>query len=243
MRIPKSLGRPETRAELALEDIDLETEARETGPQRRCVVTRERDDKERMVRFVVGPERNLVPDLRAALPGRGFWLSARRDVLETALTKGGFARAARGVVTLPADLPGLLIAGLERRIAETLGLARRAGQAVAGFKKAREWIDDGRAALVVEASDGSVEERARFLAWRTDAAGDAPAPVRGFQGAVILPLDAAGLGTLFGRDHSVHVAVAAGRLADLLLCETERLAGISGRPGLIEYQVNKRANV
>jgi len=237
-----SLGRTETRAELALQDFDPETEERETGPLRRCVVTRARQEKARMIRFVVGPERNLVPDLLARLPGRGIWLSARRDVLETALTKGAFTRATKGVVAVPIDLPGILAAGLERRIAECLGLARRAGQAVAGFEKAREWTQSGRAALVVEASDGSAEERARFLGWRSGSAADGQAAARGFQGAVILPLDADRLGALFGRDHTVHVAVAAGRLAELLMIETERLAGISGRSGIIEYEVNKRAS-
>jgi hypothetical protein len=48
----------------------------ETGPLRRCVVTRERLPKERMIRFVVAPDRRLVPDLVATLPGRGIWLSA-----------------------------------------------------------------------------------------------------------------------------------------------------------------------
>ena len=223
-----------------MQDVDPDTEERETGPVRRCVVTRVRQEKSEMIRFVVGPDRNLVPDLLARLPGRGIWLSARRDVLETALIKGAFAKAAKSVVAVPANLAVLLTEGLERRIAETLGLARRAGQAVAGFQKAREWIDAGRATLVVEASDGSPEERARFLGWRVGGA-DAPSP-RGFDGAVILPLDMAGLGTLFGRDHTVHIALAEGRLADLLLAETKRLAGISGRSGLIEYQVNKRAN-
>ena len=211
--------RTDTRAELAPTDYDPETEVRETGPLRRCVVTRERREKGSMIRFVVGPERNLVPDLLASLPGRGIWLSARRDVLETALTKGAFARATKGVVTVPAGLPEILASSLERRIAECLGLARRAGQAVAGFQKAREWIDGGRAALLVEASDGSPEERARFAS--------------GFPGAVAMPLDAARLGSLFGRDRAVHVAVAAGRLAELLMMETERLAGVSGRPGLV----------
>src|SRR6201994_1370080 len=55
----------------------------ETGPLRRCIVTRERLPKERMIRFVVGPDRQLVPDLAARLPGRGIWLSACRDVLES----------------------------------------------------------------------------------------------------------------------------------------------------------------
>lgn len=188
---------------------------------RRCVVTRERLPKERLIRFVVGPDRVLVPDLNADLPGRGMWLSASRDVLETARDKGSlaraFARAARGPVAVPQDLPAMLQAALVRRIGELLGLSRRAGQAVAGFEKAREWLRSGRARLVLEASDGSEGERARFLS------GSAA------RVAVVAPLPAAVLGRVFGRDHVVHVAVAPGRLAERLLIETDRLAGLRGQ--------------
>ena len=92
-----------------------------------------------MIRFVLGPDRVLVPDLAARLPGRGIWLSARRDVLEIAGAHGtlekAFARAARGPVAVPADLSSVLQAILVRRIGELLGLARRAGQAVAGWRR------------------------------------------------------------------------------------------------------------
>ena len=184
----------------------------ETGPLRRCAVTRERLDKERMIRFVVGPERVIVPDLAARLPGRGIWLSARGDVVETARTRGAFAKAARGPVTVPSDLLSGLQAALVRRVGEQLGLARRAGQAVAGFSKAREWLETGRAAVVVQAADGSPEERARFLG--------------GWTGTVVTPLTSAMLGAVFGRDHVVHVAVAAGRLAERIATESGRLAGL-----------------
>src|SRR5271168_2430772 len=68
----------------------------ESGPLRRCAVTRERLAKEKMIRFVVSPDRVVVPDLAARLPGRGIWLSALGDVIETARTRGAFAKAARG---------------------------------------------------------------------------------------------------------------------------------------------------
>ena len=148
-----------------------------------------------------------------------MWLSASRDVLETARDKGGlaraFARAARGPVTVPPDLPVLLEAALVRRIGELLGLARRAGQAVAGFEKAREWLRSGRARLVLEASDGSEAERARFLSGNAGKV------------AVVAPLPAAALGRMFGRDHVVHVAVAPGRLAERL--RSRRTAGRAAR--------------
>ncbi len=257
----------------------------ERGPLRRCIVTREQGERERMLRFVIGPERRVVPDLGARLPGRGIWLSARADVVENAKIRGAFARAARGPVTVPADLPALLQAGLAARVGDFVGFARRAGEAVAGFAKAREWLQSGRAVLVLEASDGSVDERARLLSgvrWSMlgtakmvaeavgddvpggvadvladaveagepegDAVLDAPAagraggrgpstggpPRGGSRGRIVrvaTPLDAARLGAVFGRDHVVHVAVAAGRLAEMLAIETERLSGVTGRNG------------
>ena len=184
----------------------------ETGPLRRCIVTRERLSPERMIRFVLGPDRYIVPDLRANLPGRGLWLSARRDVLETALARKAFARAARAEVLIPVNLAAIIEAGLTRRLIDVLGLTRRAGQAVSGFAKAREWLVAGRAVLIVQASDGSIDERMRLLNGRAV--------------PVIAPLPGQTLGQIFGRDHAVHVAVSAGRLATMLQTETERLAGI-----------------
>jgi predicted RNA-binding protein YlxR (DUF448 family)/ribosomal protein L7Ae-like RNA K-turn-binding protein len=208
-------------------DQVAEDEPEETGPLRRCIVTRERLPKERMIRFVVGPGRVLVPDLNATLPGRGIWLSASGDVLETARAQGGlgraFARAARGPVTVPPDLPAVLEAALIRRIGELLGLARRAGQAVAGFDKAREFMRTGRARLVLQASDGSAGERARFLSGVGDSV------------VVLAPVSAAVLGRVFGRDHVVHVAIAVGRLGERLAVEAGRLSGLRskdrGEPG------------
>jgi uncharacterized protein len=171
-----------------------------------------------MIRFVVAPDRQLVPDLAATLPGRGIWLSASADVLETARARGGlgraFARAARGPVTVPPDLSAVLEAALIRRIGELLGLARRAGQAVAGFDKAREWLRSGRGRLILQASDGSTAERSRFLT----GAGESV--------AVFEPLPAAALGRVFGRDHVVHVAIAPGRLGERLAVEAARLGGL-----------------
>lgn len=191
---------------------DDEADEPEIGPLRRCAVTRERLAKERMIRFVVGPGGQVVPDLAARLPGRGIWLSARADVVETARTRGAFAKAARTQVTVPPDLLSGLQAALVRRIGEHLGLARRAGQAIAGFSKAREWLEKGNAALVVQAADGSAEERARFLGGRAL--------------PVVSPLDGATLGVIFGRDHAVHVVVAAGQLAERIRIEAERLVGL-----------------
>jgi predicted RNA-binding protein YlxR (DUF448 family)/ribosomal protein L7Ae-like RNA K-turn-binding protein len=238
-RTPNSRRRRATTTEAdILDDTAEQDEQPETGPLRRCVVTRAQLPKERMIRFVLGPDRVVIPDLSARLPGRGMWLSASGDVLEGSGAKGdagrllvrAFARAARGPVSVPPDLPVLLQAALIRRIGELLGLARRAGQAVAGFEKAREWVRAGKARLVVQASDGSEAERARFLSGS------------GAGIEVIDPLDAAALGRVFGRDHAVHVAIAPGRLAESLSLEAARLAGLRRKPHDDTRQVSADVN-
>lgn len=115
---------------------------------------------------------------------------------------------------MPPDLHAMLIAALSRRITETLGLARRAGQAIAGFEKARDWMRTGQARAIVQAADGSAAERARFLSGI-----DPTIPV-------IDPLTADELGRIFGRDHVVHVAVATGRLAETLVHDAGRIGGL-----------------
>jgi hypothetical protein len=188
-----------------------------------------------MIRFVVGPDRQIVPDLAARLPGRGIWLSASLDVIQSGgaqqeKRQGGrqntqadgvnrqltraFSRAARGPVSVPPDLCVLLQTALVRRIGECLGLARRAGQAVAGYEKAREALSTGRYRLVLQASDGSEAERSRFLS------GFGP------ELRIIDPLPGEALGRVFGRDYVVHVAVAPGKLAESLVVEAGRLAGL-----------------
>lgn len=181
---------------------------------RRCVVTRDSGPKEAMLRFVLGPDRVLVPDLEGRLPGRGMWLSAEADVLERAMKRGAFARAARGTVQLLPDLRLRIEDGLRRRVRDFVGFARRGGQAICGREAVREWLQAGKAGLLVEASDGSAPERARL--------------VGGSGVAVVAPLPAAMLGAVFGRDHVAHVAVAPGRLAMAIAIEAGRLAGIAG---------------
>jgi len=211
-------GRRTTSEQATIEGQETDDPATdsERGPTRRCIVTREHGKPEQMLRFVLSPDGVVVFDIAGRLPGRGMWLSARPDVLETARTRGVFSRAARCQVQVQADLTVSVLGALERRRSETLGLLRRSGQVVSGFAKAREWIVAGRAALVVQAADGSAEERSRLLS-----------------GARSLPVvevaRATELGAVFGRDHVVHAAVASGALAQRLLGDNERFLGLSGR--------------
>lgn len=83
---------------------------RET-PERRCIVTGEVQPKAGLIRFVAGPDGEVVPDLAEKLPGRGFWVVADRQALDKAAAKGLFSRGAKARVTAPPELLALIESG------------------------------------------------------------------------------------------------------------------------------------
>lgn len=183
------------------------------APQRRCIVTGEVRGREALVRFVVGPDGTIVPDIEGRLPGRGLWLTPHRDIVDRAVAKRIFARAARRPVTAPPELADRLESLLARRCGDSLGLARRAGLAVAGFDRVADAVRRDRAALLLFALDGAAGARRKL---------GAP----GHDQPVASVLTAAELGAAFGRDRIVHAAVGGGSLCRRLLLDLSRLAGL-----------------
>ena len=185
---------------------------RET-PERRCIASGESGPAGRLIRFVLGPEAVVVPDLAARLPGRGVWLTAERALVERAVAKGLFSRAFKAPAAAPGDLADRLEALLARRLIGLIGLARKAGQAVTGFEKVRARLKEGAAGVLVQASDGAAGGKAK-LARMAGAV------------AIIEVLDSTELGLAFGRDFAIHAALDRGGFADRLIAEAERLGGL-----------------
>ncbi|WP_052709943.1 RNA-binding protein [Azospirillum thiophilum] len=201
----------------------------EKGPLRRCIASGTVGPKEGMIRFVIGPDGEVVPDLEERLPGRGLWVTADRDALAKAMGKSVFAKAARRAVKVPPDLAERLERLLERRCLHGLGLARRAGHVLAGYEKVREALKAnqvGRAgpppALLVEAADGSLDQRGKVTAL-------APSL------PVIDLFVSSALAAALGRDHAVHAVVARGRLAVGLARDAARLRGLKGPQGQQDF--------
>ncbi|HLO77540.1 MAG TPA: RNA-binding protein [Magnetospirillum sp.] len=201
-----------------------EVDQPETGPSRRCIATGQVRPKGELLRFVVSPAGEVVPDLERRLPGRGIWLSARRDVVNTAQAKRLFAKAARRAVTVPEDLADRLEGLLCRRCLDAISLARRAGHAVCGFEKVKAELKAGRAAVLVEARDAAEDGKCKMRALASGR-------------PVVELFDAVELGAPFGRDQSVHVALAPGGLARRLVEEAGLLAGFRQGSVLIPHAV------
>lgn len=187
-------------------------------PERRCIVTGGTGPKAGLIRFVVGPEGQVVPDVLGRLPGRGIWVSAERAAIEKAAAKGLFARAAKRPVSVPQDLADEVEAALARRVVELVSLARKAGDAVAGFEKVKDWLSKGKAAVLLQASDGSERGKAKLY----------PPPGNdSFVGC----LTGREMGLAFAREHAIHGALAAGGLATRVVEEAAKLARLRGLDG------------
>lgn len=187
-------------------------------PERRCIATGDVVPKAELIRFVVGPEGQVVPDLLGKLPGRGLWVRADRAALDRAVGKRLFARAAKQAVEVPGDLVDQLEAGLIRRIVEGLSLARKAGLAVAGYEKVKGWLDSGQAEVLIQASDGSERGKSKLRPPRR-------------KGAYINCLSARELGLAFGREHVIHGALAAGGLTERVVGDAAKLSGVRKEVG------------
>jgi len=196
-----------------------ELDQSERGPERRCVVTGAVGPKTALIRFVVGPDGALVPDVTGRLPGRGIWLSASRQAVETAVTKRLFARAARSPVTVSPTLCDDVEALLARQLRNALGLAYKAGAVAAGFAKADALIAKGRAAALMEACDAGPHGVAKLGA----RAASAGVPV-------ISILTSEEMGLALGRENMVHAALGTERLGLRVVEEARRLAGFRPDP-------------
>lgn len=186
---------------------------------RRCIVTRQALEKAAMIRFVLDPEGQVVPDLKGKLPGRGLWVTADRAVLAEAAKRNAFAKAARQSAKVPADLVERVAELARREVAELIGLARKSGQLRAGFEKVQIALEAGKVRVLIAASDGAEDGRGKLarLASRTGA---------GSGVEIVAPLTAAELAQALGREHAVHAAVAPSGIADRIIAACRRLNGL-----------------
>lgn len=196
-------------------DMDESAEMAEemTGPARTCIVTRKVLEKAQMIRFVAGPAGDIVPDLKADLPGRGFWVTADRKILDEAVRKHIFSKVTKGAAKADAELPERVAQLLTRQVVDQLGLAKKSGHLVAGFDKVEAALRARQVKLLLEASDGAAEGRGKL------------ARLAGPGVEIWAPLPSEALAPALGRLHAVHVAVKPGGMADRLSVTLRRHAG------------------
>ena len=187
------------------------------GPERRCIATGESQPKGGLIRFVVGPDNAIVPDILGKLPGRGIWVSANRDALDKAVKKGLFARSAKQSVQVPETLVQEVERQLVNRLTNSIALARKGGRAVAGYEKVKSWLDREEATVLIQASDGSGRGKSKLST-----------PHRGTYIGCLTALE---LGLAFGREHVIHSALGAGGLSKRVIEDAARLSSLRENDG------------
>jgi len=172
-----------------------------------------------LIRFVVGPDSTLTPDLAENLPGRGLWILASRAVVETCGLEKVVSRAARRKLAIPDRLADRLEGLLLTRCQNLLGLARRSRAAARGFSAARDAVMTGNAALLLIARDSAGRD-----GW------ELARRAQGRSVRISRVLDAKEIGAALGRERQVYVAIDPGPLADRLDRDLHRLSGFRGMP-------------
>ncbi len=215
---------------LAIADPDLDSGPRtdRSATVRMCAVTRQVRPIDELIRFVVSPQGEVVPDLKRKLPGRGMWISASHQAVAEAARRNqfskGFKRQLRVTAALAADTEALLV----RSVIDALAMAAKAGQVVSGFSKVEGALEQhqGRVQVLalIHASDGAADgirkldaqstALARSNAGNNDETREIP---------VITALTSEQLDLALGRSNVIHAALLAGPASKTFLSRSQIL--------------------
>jgi uncharacterized protein len=199
----------------------FEADDEERGPERTCVVTREKATPEAMLRFVLGPDHQVVPDIKRKLPGRGVWVGLSRQLVAQAVKKQVFARGLKDKALAAPDLPDLVEDLLRRDALQALSLANKAGLVTTGFVKVEKAVEAGEVAALLHARDGAADGKRKL--------GQALRRKFGPEGKPEIGLFSNDeIGAALGRDHVVHAALGNGAAMKVLLASCRRLAVYRG---------------
>ncbi|QPF84803.1 RNA-binding protein [Bradyrhizobium genosp. L] len=201
-------------------DLDDGPRTQKSATTRMCAVSREVRPIDELIRFVVAPTGEVVPDLKRKLPGRGLWVSASRRSVAEAVRRHqfskGFKRDVRVAPTLPTDTETLLV----RSVTEALAMAAKAGQVVAGFGKVEDALNRSETAALIHASDGApdgIRKLDAILRQRDEKRGESRVI------AVVNVLTSEELDLALGRSNVIHAALLAGPASKTFLSRCQML--------------------
>jgi predicted RNA-binding protein YlxR (DUF448 family) len=197
---------------------------------RSCAVTRAVREEAELIRFVAGPDREVVVDLAARLPGRGVWVTCRRESVEEAVRKDIFSRALKAKVRAAPDLAAQVGILLRRRALEALSIANKAGAVVTGFFRLEKGLVRGEVVALLHAREAAGDGRDKLDRKLRAIQSNAPAPVGLFS--------AEELGLALGRSNVVHAGLKGGGASRKLIGEARRLGLYEGSEAAVPAHVN-----
>jgi predicted RNA-binding protein YlxR (DUF448 family) len=188
------------------------------GTQRTCALTRDLKPVSEMIRFVVGPAGEAVPDVRRKLPGRGIWITATRSAIEEAVKRNVFARGFKRDVRVARDLGADIERLLERAALDALAMAGKAGAVVGGFAKVEAAIGQDDVLALIHATDAAADGKRKLDAALHRNSDEKPCKI-----AVIGTFTGSQLDLALNRPNVVHAALLAGPGSETFLARVMRL--------------------
>jgi predicted RNA-binding protein YlxR (DUF448 family) len=186
--------------------------------ERLCVATRSVKPVADMIRFVVGPDGQLVADLKRKLPGRGVWVTATRQALALAIRRKAFARAFKREVRVEPDLAERVEALLERSALDALAIAHKSGAVAAGFARVEAALQRESVVALIHAADAARDGVTKIAAAARRRSGP-----RAERIAIIALFSSAHLDLALGRANVIHAALLANRASDSFLARCRSL--------------------
>lgn len=194
-------------------DNELDRGPSTGGRERTCALTRKAQPTGDLIRFVVGPDGMVVPDVKNKLPGRGLWIGLSRTAVDEAVRRRVFGRGFKRDVRVDQELGALTERLLERSALDALAIAGKAGSVVAGFAKVEAALGDDILGLIHARDAAEDGKRKLGAALRRREGAEVPV-IEVFSGAQLdLALD---------RINVVHAALLNGPASSTFLARSER---------------------
>jgi predicted RNA-binding protein YlxR (DUF448 family) len=198
------------------------------GTERTCALTRDLKPVSAMIRFVVGPAGEAVPDIKRKLPGRGIWITSTRAAIEEAIKRNVFARGFKRDVRVAKDLAAQTERLLESAALDALAMAGKAGSVVGGFAKVEAAVDRDNVLALIHASDAAADGKRKLDAALHRSTCEKPREI-----AVIDAFTGSQLDLALTRPNVVHAALLAGPGSETFLARVLRLERFRNSPDAV----------
>lgn len=206
------------------DDVNVDDESEELiVNDRTCIVTRQAKQPDELIRFVAGPDGQVVPDLKSVLPGRGCWVTADAETVALAVKRKIFSRALKTDVTIDADLVGMIERLMVKNALGSLGLLRKSGNLMTGSAKVDDLVRSGKAGFVLHATDGAADGIRKITQGRRATREMGGKDVPGY--ALFTSVE---MSLAFGGENVIHAAANAGQVSTGARARLEALARYRG---------------
>jgi hypothetical protein len=200
------------------DELDRGTTSVVPGTERTCALMREFKPVSEMIRFVVGPAGEAVPDIKRKLPGRGIWITATRAAIDEAVKRNVFSRGFKRDVRVAGDLGENIERLLERAALDALAIAGKAGGVVTGFSKVEAAIGVEDVLALIHAGEAAADGKRKL-----DAALQRNKPGNTGEIALIETFSGGQLDLALNRPNVVHAALLTGPGSETFLARVMRL--------------------